>query len=590
MQNILEGLKSFHLKHIRTKIIVLFFFIAIISSIISIYSIYKLETLEKNVDEMESDLGEIQSGITTISTIGLNISDVHAKIGVLINQMHHCFHLYDAGNEQARDLFFKYQENFTSLINRLDDEIGNQYGFLQVDIAHIQSNFNQYVYTVENPNGAGIFDHLETVNHLENQLEQQLDQISISNLTLITSLHNQINEEQQEINTIFKTLTTYESKIETQLDSLIENLYFEIDKINMNAQQSNQNALLTQKSIESEISVYKMQLIGSSIFLIICAGIIGYYYSTKITNALLNLTRASEKMQKGIFPEKPIEVDSNDEFRLLTDTFNSMMINIKQLLKQKNEFINQLGHDLKNPLGPLIHLMPIIEKHTTDPKDKEILNVIQRNVKYMKNLVEKTLELARLNAANTTLALEKIDLKEKVEEIIQRNKYMFKQKQITVENFIPDHSFISADHLRLEELLNNLLNNSVKYNSEQGSITINAEEQNDELLISVHDNGVGMTSEQLHHIFDEFYKADQSRHDFDSSGLGMPICKSIVEKHGGRIWAESEGINKGSTFYFTLPKKLDEEPRQPGLPQDFNHHDSSTSISERVDQLLIQKE
>jgi len=335
MQNILEGLKSFHLKHIRTKIIVLFFFIAIISSIISIYSIYKLETLEKNVDEMESDLGEIQSGITTISTIGLNISDVHSKIGVLINQMHHCFHLYDVGNEQARDLFFQYQENFTSLINRLDDEIGNQYGFLQVDIAHIQSNFNQYVYTVENPNGAGIFDHLETVNHLENQLDQQLDQISPGNLTLIASLHDQINEEQQEINTIFETLTTYESKIETQLDSLIENLYFEIDKINMNAQQSNQNALLTQKSIESEISVYKMQLIGSSIFLIICAGIIGYYYSTKITNALLNLTRASEKMQKGIFPEKPIEVDSNDEFRLLTDTFNSMMINIKQLLKQK---------------------------------------------------------------------------------------------------------------------------------------------------------------------------------------------------------------------------------------------------------------
>ncbi|MBS3778596.1 MAG: hypothetical protein KGY50_04850, partial [Candidatus Thermoplasmatota archaeon] len=149
MQNILKGLKSFHLKHIRTKIIVLFFFIAIVSSMISIYSIYKLETLEKNVDVMESDLGEIQSGITTISTIGLNISDVHAKIGVLINQMHHCFHLYDVGNEQARDLFFKYQENFTSLINRLDDEIGNQYGFLQVDIAHIQSNFNQYVYTVE---------------------------------------------------------------------------------------------------------------------------------------------------------------------------------------------------------------------------------------------------------------------------------------------------------------------------------------------------------------------------------------------------------------------------------------------------------
>jgi len=587
MQKVVKGLKSFRLKHIRTKIIVLFFFIAIISSIISIYSIYKLETLGHNVDVMESDLDEIQSGITTISTIGLNISDVHAKIGILINQMHHCFHLYDEGNTNAKQMFYQHQDNFTSLITRLENEIGNQYGFIQVDIAHIQSNFDQYMYTVENPNGQGIFDYLQTGNNLEHQLDQQLSHASTANSTVITSLYEQINQNQQKINTIFGTLSTYESKIETQLDSLIENLHFEIDKINMNAQQSNQNAIETQQTIESEINIYKMQLIVSSISLIVFAGITGYHYSTKITKALLKLSSASEKMQKGIFPEKPIEVDSNDEFRLLTDTFNSMMVSIKRLLKQKNEFINQLGHDLKNPLGPMINLLPIIDRHITDPKDKEILQVIQRNVKYMKNLVEKTLELARLNATNTPLSLEKINLKEKIEEIIQRNKFMFEQKQIKVDSHISESINISADQLRIEELLNNLLNNSVKYNNEHGSITINAEDEDDEVVVSVHDDGVGMTPEQLHHIFDEFYKADESRHDFDSSGLGMPICKSIVEKHGGRIWAESEGINKGSTFYFALPKE-EQEPRQPGLYRDVKHLDSSDSISEKIDQLLVE--
>jgi signal transduction histidine kinase len=75
----------------------------------------------------------------------------------------------------------------------------------------------------------------------------------------------------------------------------------------------------------------------------------------------------------------------------------------------------------------------------------------------------------------------------------------------------------------------------------------------DIVQVSVKDTGIGMTEKEIKKIFDEYYKADSSRHDFDSSGLGMPICKRIVEKHGGKIWAESDGKGKGSIFYFTLP-------------------------------------
>ncbi|MBD3197453.1 MAG: HAMP domain-containing protein [Candidatus Lokiarchaeota archaeon] len=590
MQKLTSILKSLHLKHVRTKIIALFFFIAIISAVISIYSIYQLETLGTNVDAMETELDDIQSGITTISNFGLNISDVHAKIGVLINQMHHCIHLYEKGENDAKTLFYRYKENFTLLIEKLNNEIGNQYGSLQVDIAHIQSNFDQYLFSVENLNGKGIFNEIESLRILKNQLNSQLNQVSSSDIGSIVVLHQRIESKEKNISEMYQTLETYETKINTQLDSLIENLYFEIDKINMIARQSNQVALQQQQSIESKISLYKMQLIGSSLFLIVLAGISGYYYSSKITNALLKLTDASKKMQKGIFPDEPVSVDSNDEFRLLTDTFNSMMISIKRLLRQKNDFINQLGHDLKNPLGPLVNLIPIISKHTTDPKDKEILEVIQRNVEYMRNLVQKTIKLARLNASNTNLSLKKINLKKIVNDIIDQNKFMFEQKKIHVNEHVPEHITISADQLYVEELFNNLLNNSVKYNKEQGIITIKAVEQKDDILVSVQDNGLGMNSKQLDHIFDEFYKADESRHDFDSSGLGMSICKSIVEKHGGKIWAESKGINNGSSFYFTLPKKINSQPFYPELKDQFFHYDSEDiPISKKVDQLLMEK-
>jgi PAS domain S-box-containing protein len=228
---------------------------------------------------------------------------------------------------------------------------------------------------------------------------------------------------------------------------------------------------------------------------------------------------------------------------------------IEQLLKQKDEFINQLGHDLKNPLGPLINLIPIIEKHTTNHKDKEILQVIQRNVGYMKNLVQKTLELARLNSPKTKLSKTSFSLSSVVKNLLSQNKYLFEKKQIRVQTNIPSDITIYADQLRIEELFHNLLNNAVKYSKEFGRIIISASKNETALTISIKDEGTGMTSDQIDHVFDEFYKADESRHDFESSGLGMAICKRIVEKHGGIIWVESPGLNEGSTFYFTLPFK-----------------------------------
>ena len=171
----------------------------------------------------------------------------------------------------------------------------------------------------------------------------------------------------------------------------------------------------------------------------------------------------------------------------------------------------------------------------------------------MRNIVHKTLEFAELNTSSVVFYIEDINLWEVVENSIKDQQLMYDEKGITFENKIDENIFVKADKLRLSEVFNNFINNAVKYSPLDGSITVDALDDGDFVTISVMDSGVGMTTDQIDRIFDEFYKADESRHDFGSSGLGLPICKRIVEKHGGRIWAESLGLKKGSTFYFTIP-------------------------------------
>jgi signal transduction histidine kinase len=226
---------------------------------------------------------------------------------------------------------------------------------------------------------------------------------------------------------------------------------------------------------------------------------------------------------------------------------------VEKLLKQKDEFINQLGHDLKNPLGPLINLLPFLEEQETDAAKKEMLTVLHRNADYMKNLVVKTLDLAVLNSPNTKFSMEKMNLFSEVNQIIENKKILFDEKKVNISNTI-DHTLkVKADRLRLEELLTNIFENSVKYSKDGCKITIDAEQSNDMVKISLADTGIGMTKEEIDRIFDEFYKADSARHDIQSTGLGMSICKRIVEKHGGSIWVESPGPGKGTTVFFTLP-------------------------------------
>ena len=229
---------------------------------------------------------------------------------------------------------------------------------------------------------------------------------------------------------------------------------------------------------------------------------------------------------------------------------------IEKLLKQKDDFIWQLSHDLKSPLTPILGLLPTIKEEEKDAKLKDLLEVIDRNAKYMKDLVTKTLEFERLGSPNANLNFENIDISNVVDDVLLNKKTIFTDKEINVENNMTDKIVVNADKIQLNELFDNLLTNAIKFTPDKGKIKIDAKKEKDSVIVKVSDTGIGLDKEQVEHIFDEFYKVDKSRHELDSSGLGLPICKRIVEKHKGEIWVESKGKGKGATFFVRLPRNI----------------------------------
>ena len=232
---------------------------------------------------------------------------------------------------------------------------------------------------------------------------------------------------------------------------------------------------------------------------------------------------------------------------------------IKQLLEQKDAFVNQLSHDLKTPLTPLVALLPMVAERTEDAESKKMLDLIMNNVDYMRNLTERTLQLAQLNSPEVSLRVEKVDLASEIRNTIESLSSVFKENGIEIVNNTTTPLDIEADRMLIKELIHNLVSNTIKYTNGDGVVTFGSFLKDDNVEISIKDTGIGMTIEQQKRIFEEFYKADDSRTDRSSTGLGLTICKRIVENHGGSIRAESQGSGHGTSVHFTLPIRQSEK-------------------------------
>jgi len=322
------------------------------------------------------------------------------------------------------------------------------------------------------------------------------------------------------------------------------------------------------ESLSLETQIQYMVIIATiSIFILIFSFL--FLLRRSIVKPIIKFRDAAEVIGTGNLDAK-IDIDSRDELGELANAFNQMAKDLKEsrdkvedyniilenLLDRKDEFIGQLGHDLKNPLQPLIGLLPTLIEKEKDPDIKEALELMNRNAEYMKDLIYNTLQLAKLRSETIEFDIEDLNLRQESDDVIETQKLFLKERDITIENKIGKKIVVRADKLRLSEVFKNLITNSIKYTAEGGGkITLDAKQDKTMVTVSVKDTGIGMTQEQISKIFDEFYKADKASSEYASTGLGLAICKRIVEKHDGKIWVESMGHGKGSTFYFTLKSK-----------------------------------
>jgi signal transduction histidine kinase len=232
---------------------------------------------------------------------------------------------------------------------------------------------------------------------------------------------------------------------------------------------------------------------------------------------------------------------------------------INHLLQQKDDFIVQLGHDLKTPLGPIINLVPIIEKKEQDNELKEMLSIVKKSSNKLHNLVKNTMKYAYVTSREFSPNLEEIQINEVISTVLIPKKEELEKREIELINRVNLDRVITTDKNLLNDIFNELLSNAMKFSSNGGTIILENELKDDMVQFSVHDNGIGLTEQQIKQVFDEFYKADESRHDLSCHGLGLPIIKNIIERLGGTIEIDSAGIDTGSTVTFTLPLNYKEQ-------------------------------
>ncbi len=235
---------------------------------------------------------------------------------------------------------------------------------------------------------------------------------------------------------------------------------------------------------------------------------------------------------------------------------------LKELDRIKSEFVSIVSHDVRTPLTTIrgyVSLLPRVGP--LNPRQQEFVEKVERAMQTIVELLNNLLDLSRLESGYA-LSMETCSLAEILNEATQIIRPQAEEKKHTLTLELPPNlPLIQGDPRRLEQVFLNLLSNAVKYTPPGGRITLRAREQEGYIAVQVSDTGVGIPPADLPHIFSKFYRVRREGEGAEGTGLGLAIVKSIVERHGGRVWAESE-VGKGSTFTVLLPR----HPIHPTLP------------------------
>ncbi|MGB7532240.1 MAG: hybrid sensor histidine kinase/response regulator [Halobacteriota archaeon] len=282
-----------------------------------------------------------------------------------------------------------------------------------------------------------------------------------------------------------------------------------------------------------------------------------------ILTAFASLDTAMEAVNLGAFSylEKPYDVE-----RLLLDIRRALerkwaeealrksFEKLQEQDKMKTDFLNVAYHEMRTPLAPIVANASLLEQGDLTDKQKRSVFIIEKSAEQLEKLINRLLEVTRIDAGKVELRLKEVLIPEIVKNVLAYLKPLADAKKQTISIDVPERIEIEGDEQKITAIFDNLASNAIKYTGENGRIDIKVADRGEDIVVSIADTGIGISEEQLSMVFERFFMADTSLSRKGGLGLGLSIVQEYVKLHGGKVWATSE-LGKGSNFFFTVPKK-----------------------------------
>ncbi|MFZ6030703.1 MAG: ATP-binding protein [Chloroflexota bacterium] len=268
--------------------------------------------------------------------------------------------------------------------------------------------------------------------------------------------------------------------------------------------------------------------------------------------------------QEGSFNDADINILSVIASQAAVAIHNAQLVNalqeanaeLRQVDKIKSDFMAIASHELRTPLGVILGYATFLQEEAQGEMSEHATMVLNSAVK-MRTLLEDMTNMNMLQMGATKLSRQRVSAQEVIQSACREAAATAEAKSQALNVHLPAKDlFVDADREKMQLVLENLLNNAVRFTPNGGEITVSAKALHQEIWIEVKDSGIGIEQEYLGRIFEQFYQVEDhlTRH-YGGLGLGLAIAKGIVELHGGRIWAESEGKDKGASFNIALPRE-----------------------------------
>lgn len=271
-----------------------------------------------------------------------------------------------------------------------------------------------------------------------------------------------------------------------------------------------------------------------------------------MTQPLRDMAQAARRMETGDYGAR-VRTTSIDEVGQLAHAFNRMSDELEQVERLRRDLVANVSHELKTPISALrAHLENLLDG--VERPDPETLQVMLVQSDRLGRLVDQLLELSRLESGDLPLQREQVALGPLVSEVLSEIEVARADRGVALERRLAqDLPAVLADRERIHQVLFNLLDNAVRFTPEGGRVTVSAERHDGAVDVRVADTGPGIAPEHLPRLFERFYRVDPARSQKEGgTGIGLAIARSVVEAHGGRIWADSSP-GQWSVFTFELP-------------------------------------